>query len=552
MDLMTVENIAFCDTEIAPLMARLRHGPGGPSDPKHADVAQDNSLHHDAPSLASLPQDESPQDELPQDITLCHGHYNVIHPGHQRFLQHAKSLGRSLLIAVHCDQYLQRVDPQKKYFSETERVNAIATLSFVDGVILLKDISLEELIERIKPQRFITGQEFETERAAELADVKAIAERVHCKMIYHSGSVSYANSLLHTNPLTDATQKRHQNFSQILHRLGIRKSNLISACQKFSSARMVVIGDCIVDQFIACDALGMSSEAPVLALKEMDSSEFIGGAAIVACHIRACGAASHYISVTGTDEPAGLATKILQTAGVSHHLIPDPSRPTTFKIRYMVEQQKILRVSRLEEINISGDIEDQVIHAVHEAMSGAQGVIISDFVYGLITPRVLDAIQTCAHGADIPIFADLQCSSQTGSILKFNNVALLTPTEREARIALADKDTSLERLAHSVMQKTQCQYLLITLGANGLVAYERGERSALTSIHFPALENSPIDVAGAGDALLSTVALAMATQTPCLQAVAIGVCAAAIAVSRMGNVPINQQELLRFIQALPN
>lgn len=487
-----------------------------------------------------------------KDITLCHGHYNVIHPGHQRFLQHAKSLGKSLIVAIHSDAYLQEVDPQRTYFSEEERVNAIATLSLVDGVILLKEISLESLIQLIEPRRFITGQEFESERAAELADVKAIAEHINCEMIYHSGSVSYASSILQAAPLALRNQNKQKHFAKILKKLFITKQDLMNCCQQFTKAKMVVVGDSIVDQFIACDALGMSSEAPVLALRELDSSEFIGGAAIVASHVKACGADSHFVSVTGQDAPAKLLDKILTTSGVNHHLIPDATRPTTFKIRYMVERQKILRVSRLEELNISFEIESQLIDAIRKTIKDAHGVIIGDFVYGVITPRILDAIQSCAASQNIPIFADLQCSSQTGSILKFNNITLLTPTEREARIALADKDTSLERLAHSVMQKTQCEYLLITLGGSGLVAYERGKRNKLESVHFPALEDNPIDTAGAGDALLSAVALAMATEAAFMQAVAIGVCAAAIAVSRVGNIPIAHNELLKFIQALPD
>lgn len=488
----------------------------------------------------------------PADITLCHGHYNVIHPGHQRFLQHAKTLGKSLIVAVHSDDYLKVVDPKRSYFSEADRVNAIASLSLVDGVILLKEISLEGLIQLIRPKRFITGQEFSSERAPELADVKAIAMSANCEMIYHSGSVNYANSILRATTEASENHNKQRHFTETLKKLSITKAQLMKRCHQFTKTKMLVIGDCIVDQFIACDALGMSSEAPVIALKELESSEFIGGAAIIATHISACGAESHFVSVTGHDEPAQLIDKMLTQSGVEHQLIVDTTRPTTFKMRYMVDRQKILRVSRLDELNVSAEIECKLVSTVTEAIKGVQGIVISDFVYGVITPRVLDAIQTHATSQNIPIFADLQCSSQTGSILKFNNVTLLTPTEREARIALADKDTSLERLAYSVMDKTQCEYLLITLGSSGLVAYERGNQQALRSVHFPALEANPIDTAGAGDALLSTVSLAMAAGTPFMESVAIGVCAAAIAVSRVGNIPIAHTELLAFINVLPD
>jgi len=252
-----------------------------------------------------------------------------------------------------------------------------------------------------------------------------------------------------------------------------------------------------------------------------------------------------FVSVTGDDEPAGFAARSLAERGVEAHLFKDPARPTTFKIRYMVGNTKLLRVSRLEETAIPHAIEREVIDRLHELIPRSHGVVVSDFVYGLITPRVLDAVQTAARKADVPIFGDLQCSSQVGNVLKFKHFTLITPNEREARIALGDKDSGLEKIARKLLTRTSCGGLLLTLGPNGFVAYDnRGQ--AVRSESFPALDPNPVDVTGAGDALLSAVAVGMSAGWPLMRAASLGTCVAALAVGRLGNVPISGSELREY------
>ena len=141
------------------------------------------------------------------------------------------------------------------------------------------------------------------------------------------------------------------------------------------SPKILVIGDTIVDQYVGCDALGMSSEAPVLVVRELESKEYLGGAAIVASHVRALGAQCHYISVIGEDVHADYVCEKLKASDVETHFFRDESRPTTYKIRYMVESQKLFRVSRLKEHKISTKVEDFIIkntsaiHALSEEES---------------------------------------------------------------------------------------------------------------------------------------------------------------------------------------
>jgi len=485
-----------------------------------------------------------------QNTVLCNGHFNVIHPGHLRFIQYAKKLGEKLIVAIYSDDFLAKDNPKWEAFPQYERANSLAALSDVNYVIILDKISLKQLIEILQPKIYVMGHEYEYRRDNETQRHVDLAENIGARVVYHSGNINYATTALFYESTDSLYKQNIDEFRRVCERQKISCELLLSACEQFSKVKILVLGDTIVDQFIACDPLGMSSEAPVIALKELESKEFIGGAAIVASHVKALGASSDFISVTGIDKPARFVQKTLAQQGVQCHFYEDKERPTTFKIRYMVESQKILRVSRLEENDIAKEIEDQIILKLRKIIPLCQAIILSDFVYGVITPKILSSIGTIAKQHHVKLFGDLQCSTQTGNILKFKDFTLLTPTEREARIALSDKDNGLEKIATDLMKKTNSEHLLITLGAKGFIAYEINSNGFIISEHFPALVNNPVDVAGAGDALLSVMSLALAAGASLMVASALATCAAAISVNRVGNSPILQCELQDLLTEL--
>ncbi|MCU7834960.1 MAG: adenylyltransferase/cytidyltransferase family protein [gamma proteobacterium symbiont of Taylorina sp.] len=482
-------------------------------------------------------------------LVLCNGHFNIIHPGHMRFIQYAKSLGDYLCVAVLSDDYLTK-DNQWEPFPEYERANAVASLLDVDYVIILDKVDLNELIGLLHPDTFVMGHEFENKQTHDVKNWIISAKNTGARIVFHSGSVNYATSHLLDGQNDYICNHNTEEYKRSCKRQGILTEQLAKKCRLFKNSKILVLGDTIVDQFIACDPLGMSSEAPVLALKELEKKEFIGGAAIVACHIKSLGAQSFFLSVTGQDQPAEFVKEKLKKSGINHTLFIDKERPTTFKIRYMVESQKMLRVSRLEDRDIPHAIEESIEKKLEEIIPDMNGIIISDFVYGVITDRILNTTRKLARLYDVKLFGDLQCSSQTGNIIKFQKFNLLTPTEREARIALGDKNNGLEKLAIDLLVKTGAENLLITLGSEGFIAYHIGDNERIQSEHFPALATNPIDVAGAGDALLSVISLGLSSGLTFMESAALSGCASSIAVNRMGNIPIELNELEQFIKRL--
>jgi len=482
-----------------------------------------------------------------KNIVLCHGHFNVIHPGHLRFLNFAKKQGDFLLISI---LHPNDISPSIKntYYGQEERAMGVAALEMVDAVYQLPG-SIIDFINLIKPNIYAKGREFEKNQLLIKDEIEAV-QRNKGKVIFSSGDIEYSSNESF-NKLVARPNSHYQSFINVCLKHSIDYKKIINTVNNFQKLNMLVIGDTIVDQFVACDTLGVSSEAPVLAIKELNSREYIGGAAIIAQHVKSLGAKCHYISVIGNDSTGGKVIESLATSGITAFLPEDETRPTTFKIRYMVENQKILRVSKLKQHEINSEIESLIIERIKELIPQMDGIIISDFVYGVITPTILEEIKILALKHNVLVFADLQCSSQIGDVTKFTNISLITPTEKEARIALRDHTSGLEKLANDLHKSTKNDSIVITLGSMGLLACTFDKTSGHhISEHFPALESNPVDVAGAGDSLLSGYSLGLTSNLNIMESSALGSCLAAISVMRLGNIPIMKEELITFIKQL--
>ena len=165
-------------------------------------------------------------------------------------------------------------------------------------------------------------------------------------------------------------------------------------------------------------------------------------------------------------------------------------------------------------------------------------------------PRILEVVHQLAKQHKLLLFGDLQCSSQVGSITRFENFSLLCPNEREARLALQDKDSGLEQLSQRLLQITNSERLVMKLGPEGFIAYDRNPDGLISNQAFPALSVNPLDVAGAGDSLLALFATGLASGQAMMPTASLACCMAALAVETMGNTPINSTALRNCVKEI--
>jgi rfaE bifunctional protein kinase chain/domain len=465
------------------------------------------------------------------------GNFNVLHPGHLRLLRFAKEYGAHLTVAVLSD----RLAGSAAHVPEQMRLEGVQSNSWVDEAFII-DEPISEAIARLRPDFVVKGKEHESRFNPE----SAALERYGGKLLFSSGETIFSS--------LDLIRKEFQDFDsrsiglphEYLERHGIHQQGLITLATQFSNLKVCVVGDLIVDEYITCQPLGMSQEDPTIVVTPIDSIRFIGGAGIVAAHAAGLGASVHLLTIAGSDAAREFADKALLEANVQARLLIDDSRPTTLKQRFRCKGKSLLRVSHLHQGAISVGLQAQILAELNRILDDIDVLVFSDFNYGCLPQSLVDKIIQSAEARGVMMAADSQSSSQVGDISRFQGMALLTPTEREARISTRNHQDGLVVLAEALQRQSSAKSILLKLGEEGLLIHAGiGAASDWLTDRVSALNTAPKDVAGAGDSLLITSALTLASGGTIWEAACLGSLAAAVQVGRVGNTPIHIDELLR-------
>ncbi len=479
-----------------------------------------------------------------KESVIVFGHFSTVHPGHMRHLKYASEMGSEVIVALLGDNHtLEGVS-----YSQKERAESLTYVDNIDKIVLLEGDELHIAVEKIKPKILLLGKEHENTKEVSLGKAIKRQESNGGEVLFDAGETHYASSNLLDQSFEAIELKRKNKYQNACKRNNIEKNMLINLIKSWGKLNLLVIGDTIVDEYAACEALGLSAEAPVVVVRELNTRTFVGGAAVVAGHISALGANCHYISVVGNDKEGELTAINLRNKKIECDLIIDGTRPTTFKKRYIVENQKLFRVSRLEDKEIGKEIENSIFKRVEELIDTVDGIVISDFVYGVITDSLLKRITKLAHKYSVKLFGDVQSSSQVGNVTRLVDFHLLCPNEREARIALQEKELGIESLSKKLMASTKTSNMIMKLGADGFITYGCDKFGKKKSESFPALTGNPLDVTGAGDSLLSIMSIGLSAGQDIVQCSALACCMAAVAVETMGNEPIGKSRLIQRVE----
>jgi len=474
------------------------------------------------------------------EIVFVSGIFNVLHPGHLRLLKYAREHGKRLVVGVISDD----IAGYDAHVPESLRLEAVRLNALVDEAILVTT-SVPDVIARLQPGVVVKGREHVQRFNPELA----VLDEYKGRLLFSSGEVTFTSQDLIQRERQPADSLNLHLPSDFLKRHKIATPRLIDILESLAALKMVVIGDTIVDEYIACEPLGLSGEDPTVVVTPIATNRFVGGAAVVAAHAANLGAQTELISVIGDDEAGAYASNELRRLGVRAHLISDDSRPTTVKQRFRAQDKTLLRVSRLSQRSADPHIQIQLIESTSHAMVGANVLVFSDFNYGVLPQPVIDRVAAIGRDNAAVMSADSQSSSQIGDISRYQNMTLIAATERETRLALKDSDSGVNTVANALMVTTRCQHLLMKLGADGLIALTRQKGPREYEIdQVPAFNPSPRDVAGAGDSLLVLASLALAAGANIWEASVLGSLAAAAQVSRIGNSPLSPSDLLKELR----
>ncbi|TAN51795.1 MAG: ADP-heptose synthase [Methylococcaceae bacterium] len=472
-------------------------------------------------------------EKLKHIVFVC-GNFNIVHPGHLRLLRFASECGNFLVVGVHDNSSPGVMLP------DALRLEGVQAISFVDYAFILREPAVD-FITRLRPDFVVMGKEHEYCSDAEKNAVAAYGG----KLLFSSGEARFSSLHLLHREYIETRYSQIYKPKEYPARHGFELQDLKRVLHKMIGLKVLVIGDLIVDEYITCDPLGISQEDPTIVVTPIESMRFVGGAGIVAAHAQGLGAEVKFLSISGKDDAAHFAESKLSSYGVHYKLLCDESRPTTLKQRYRASGKTLLRVSHLRQHAISSELADQLLELARSAMTDCDLLVFSDFNYGCLPQGLVDDIIASGHERGIMMVADSQASSQISDISRFTGMTLLTPTEREARLALRDSDCGLAVLAQGIVNQACAKNVIITLGSEGLLVIAK-DINWVTDL-LPAFNAAPKDTAGAGDSLLICTSMAMCAGADTWSSAYLGSIAAGCQVARVGNTPLTQSDLLAEI-----
>ncbi|MFD1009356.1 MULTISPECIES: bifunctional D-glycero-beta-D-manno-heptose-7-phosphate kinase/D-glycero-beta-D-manno-heptose 1-phosphate adenylyltransferase HldE [Oceanisphaera] len=310
---------------------------------------------------------------------------------------------------------------------------------------------------------------------------------------------------------------------------------------EFDNAKVLVVGDVMLDRYWSGPTGRISPEAPVPVVKVEHNEERPGGAANVALNVAALGAKARLLGLTGDDEAATALQDKMQGVGVECDFLRLATHPTITKLRIMSRNQQLLRLDF--EDCFAPDDALPLTEKTCAALSQAGVVVLSDYAKGALT-QVQDLIQA-ANQAGVPVLVDPKGSE----FEKYRGATLLTPnmTEFEAVVGKVKDEQELVARGRELIKKFDFKALLVTRSEHGMTLIHADEHE----LHLPAQAHEVFDVTGAGDTVIATLATALAAGLHLDEACALANVAASIVVGKLGTSTVSAIELANVLYGSP-
>ncbi len=327
-----------------------------------------------------------------------------------------------------------------------------------------------------------------------------------------------------------------------------QKRRLFGCMEQFKTARVLVIGDFILDQFVWGTVKRISPEAPVPVVNVERESYMPGGSLNVAHNIATLGGTVFPCGVVGRDLAGRMLLKSMRKLGIDTGGITyDRTRPTSLKTRIIAHSQQVVRFDREKIGPISPEDTQSLLRYVKKQIASADVVVIEDYGKGVIHPAFVREVVSTARKQRKPILVD----PKERHFDYYRGVTALTPNRKEACEAFrslfpgAEDTPDLKTIGFGLMKKLNSRALLITLGEDGMALFEKNK--AVTFI--PTAAQEVYDVSGAGDTVIAVFALALAARAGLGDAALLSNLAAGIVVGKLGTATASYEELKDAVKA---
>ena len=437
-------------------------------------------------------------------IVLCHGVFDLLHIGHIKHFQKAKNLGDVLIVTLTPDKFVNK-GPTKPAFKEELRLEAVAALDVVDFVSLNNTPTAISPIRKLKPNFYCKGSDYKKNQNDVSGQIKneiKTVKNLGGKIVY-TEDVSFSSSMLlnkYGNILGDKERffinriKKKYNFSQI------RK-----LVENFGRLKVLVIGETIIDQYVFCEALGKSGKEPVLVLRDIKMEEYLGGAAAISRHLSKFCSKISLLSMVGEKGEFIKDIKKNLPKNVNFKYIKKEKSPTIIKKRFLdnLSYNKMLGVYSINDDLLTKKDEKKFKKLLKNLLSKHDLIITSDYGHGLISKASAKLISK--YSKYLALNAQINAANiGYHSMRNYKNVDCVIINENEIQHELRDKNSDIKYLMKKLSTSQNISNLVVTRGARGALLYNKNKNKFTICEAFA---DTAVDKVGAGDAMLSIIAL---------------------------------------------
>ena len=320
---------------------------------------------------------------------------------------------------------------------------------------------------------------------------------------------------------------------------------------QYAGKKVMVLGDFVADEYILGQPSRISREAPVLILKLTGRKTVLGGAGNAAKNLSTMGATVIPVGVVGDDDAGREIVRQLQKLGIdTTTLFIEKGHATTTKTRIMAgglhtSQQQLVRLDHSEDASFPDSVGTAVMKAVNNKIAGVDGLIVSDYQCGTLSPRMIEEINKI-RGSGLIV-----CVDSRYRMMAFKGVTAVTPNEPEVEEALGvrmdDREDTVRQAGERILKQVQCKAVLVTRGQKGMALIESNGKAEF----IPIVGTDEVtDVTGAGDTVIVNFTLALASGASFLEAAQLSNVAGGIVVMKQGTASVAREELLQSLKAL--
>jgi rfaE bifunctional protein nucleotidyltransferase chain/domain len=480
-------------------------------------------------------------------IVVCHGTFDLLHIGHIKHLQRAKSEGDVLCVTITADQFINK-GPDRPVFNETLRAESLAAIECVDFVSIVYAATAIPAIEQLSPHLYVKGSDYKNQAddvTGNIAREQQAVEKQGGKLIFTNEITSSSTKLL--NEYFDVFSPEAHDYLHAFKQQHTAEG-LIDKIKGLRGLNVLVLGEAIVDEYHYTSPLGQTGKGNVLSVKYDDREQFAGGAIAVANHLG--GFVDSVTLLTGLGvEPHShetfIRSKLLKNVTPQFFYLED--RPTIVKKRYVDgDISKLFEVYYYNDAQIPEQSDAQITSWLDDYLDTFDVVVVTDFGNGFVSDAMVKSVSQKAK------FLAVNAQTNSGNrgyhfITRYPRADFISLNEPELRLSMLDKQKPVAELARLLSEKLQASHVAVTRGTKGALMLD----ATNGMYEIPALSSKVVDRVGAGDSFLALASLCLAGGLSDEEALIVGSATAAIDVQVVCNrEPISPSSLFKYIQTL--